>query len=113
MSDKNIKRLLGSHIFIYPFKDENLRPASYNLTASKCAFIKGDKVQKLIVQGECIVIPPGKTGIIYTEESLYVSKWICGTYHSRVELVNKGLGHIGTTLDIDFFVYAIALHNTI
>ena len=113
LSDKNIKRLLGSHIFIYPFKEENLKPASYNLTASKCAFIKEGKVQKLIVKDDCIIIPPGKTGIIETEESLYVSKWICGTYHSRVKLVNKGLGHIGTTLDPDFFgVSAIALHNT-
>lgn len=117
LSDKDIKRLLGTHIFIYPFKEENLKPASYNLTASKCAFIKvneaGNEVQKLIVEEDKIVIPTGKTAIIETEESIYVSKWITGSYHSRVRLVNKGLGHIGTTLDPCFFgVSAIALHNT-
>lgn len=117
LSDKDIKRLLGKQIFIYPFNEDNLKPSSYNLTASKCAFIKvnekGNEVQKIITDGENIVIPAGKTAIIETEESIYVSKWITGTYHSRVKLVNKGLGHIGTTLDPCFFgVSAIALHNT-
>lgn len=114
LSDKDIKKLLGYHIFIYPFKEENLKPASYNLTASKCAFIKDEKGnQKLIVCGNKIIIPKHKTGIIETQESIYVSKWITGTYHSKVKMVNKGIGHIGTTLDPCFFgVSAIALHNT-
>lgn len=114
LSDKGIKKLLGYHIFIYPFKDNNLKPSSYNLTASNCAFIKEeDGTQKLIVEEDTITIPKGKTAIIETEESIYVSRWITGTYHSRVRLVNKGLGHIGTTLDSCFFgVSAIALHNT-
>lgn len=113
LSDKDIKKLLGYHIFIYPFKKENLKPSSYNLTASKCAFIKDDKGnQKLIIKDNKIMIPRGKTAIIETQESIYVSKWITGTYHSKVKLVNKGLGHIGTTLDPCFFgVSAIALHN--
>lgn len=120
LSDKNIRILLGYHIFIYPFKEENLKPSSYNLTASKVAFIKekdktedGDEKEKLIVKDEKIIIPPRKTAIIETEESIYVSKCITGTYHSRVKMVNKGLGHIGTTLDPCFFgVSAIAMNNT-
>lgn len=114
LSDKDIKKLLGYHIFIYPFKEENLKPASYNLTASKCAFVKDKEGnQKLIVCGNKIKIPPHETGIIETQESIYVSKWITGTYHSKVKMANKGIGHIGTTLDPCFFgVSAIALHNT-
>ena len=114
LSDKNIRRLLGYHIFIYPFKEENLKPSSYNLTASKCAFIKEKNGnQKLIVRGNKITIPANKTGIVETQESIYVSKWITGTYHSKVKMANKGIGHIGTTLDPCFFgVSAIALHNT-
>lgn len=113
LSDNDIKKLLGYHIFIYPFKKENLKPSSYNLTASKCAFIKDENGnQKLIVKDDKIIIPPNKTAIIETQESMYVSKWITGTYHSKVKLVNKGLGHIGTTLDPCFFgLSAIALHN--
>ncbi|WP_179207979.1 dCTP deaminase domain-containing protein [Clostridium diolis] len=117
LSDKDIKRLLGYHIFIYPFNKENLKASSYNLTASKFAFVKvkenGEEKQKLIVKDGNIIIPKGKTGIIETRESIYVSKWITGTYHSKVKLVNRGLGHIGTTLDPCYFgVSAIALHNT-
>lgn len=116
LSDRNIKKLLGYHIFIYPFKEENLKPSSYNLTASKFAFIKekenGEEKQKLIIKDNEIIIPPHQTAIIETEESIYVSRWITGTYHSRVKMVNKGLGHIGTTLDPCFFgVSAIAMTN--
>lgn len=113
LSDNDIKKLLGYHIFIYPFKIENLKPSSYNLTASKCAFIKEKNgKQKLIVRDNKIIIPANKTAIIETQESIYVSKWITGTYHSRVKLANKGIGHIGTTLDPCFFgLSAIALHN--
>lgn len=113
LSDRDIRKLLGYHIFIYPFDDKNLKPSSYNLTASPCAFIKEkNETQRLIVKDDTIVIPAGKTGIIETRESIYVSRWITGTYHSRVRLVNRGLGHIGTTLDACFFgVSAIALHN--
>lgn len=117
LSDKDIKKLLGYHIFIYPFKKENLKPSSYNLTASKVAFIKykgedGKVKQKLIVNDDKIIIPPGETAIIETNESIYVSRWIAGTYHSKVKLVNKGLSHIGTTLDPCYFgLSAIAITN--
>ncbi len=33
------------------------------------------------------------------EEAIWVSRRIGGTYHPRVSLVSKGLGHISTTLD--------------
>lgn len=114
LSDRDIKKLLGKHIFIYPFDEKNLKASSYNLTASQCAFIKEDgDIQELIIRDDKIVIPSHKTAIIYTRESIYVSKLITGTYHSRVNLVNKGLGHIGTTLDPTYWgVSAIALHNT-
>ena len=113
LSDKDIKKLLGKQIYIYPFKDENLKGGSYNLTASSFAIVKEDGIDQLIVDGDKIIIPARKTGIIETNESIYVSRWITGTYHSRVKMVNKGLGHIGTTLDPDFFgISAIALHNT-
>lgn len=115
LSDKDIKKLLGQHIFIYPFKKENLKASSYNLTASKCAFVKegGEGKQQLIVKDDNIIIPAGKTAIIETAESIYVSRWITGTYHSRVKLVNKGIGHIGTTLDSCYWgLSAISLQNT-
>lgn len=120
LSDIDIQKLLGTHIFIYPFKKENLKGASYNLTSSRLAFIfvedKSKKCKKelLIVDDkDNINIPKRSTAIIQTNESIYVCNKLAGTYHSRVKLVNKGLGHIGTTLDPQYFgSSAIALHNT-
>jgi deoxycytidine triphosphate deaminase len=58
------------------------------------------------------VLPPRSTVIVATNESIWVSHNIAGTYHSKVKLVSKGIGHIGTTLDPDFLgVALIALHN--
>lgn len=113
LSDKSIKKLLGVHIFIYPFKNKNLQAASYDLTASKCAFIVENDEQKLIVNGDWIIIPKHMTAMIETNESIYVSKRIAGTYHSLVGLTNRGIGHIGTTLDPNYFgVSTISMHNT-
>ena len=113
LSDKKIRKLLGVHIFIYPFENKNLQAASYDLTASKCAFIVEDDEQKLIVKDDYIIIPQHKTAIIETNESIYVSKYIAGTYHSLVGLTNRGIGDIGTTLDPNYFgVSVISLHNT-
>lgn len=117
-SGNDIKKLLGKQIFIYPFYDKNLKGASYNLTASKLAFIIDNddecKNEELIVNNEDdIIIPEHETAIIETDESIYVSNRVCGSYHSRVKLVNKGLAHIGTTLDPCYFgTSAIALQNT-
>lgn len=119
LSDKDIKRELGKNIFIYPFKEENLKGSTYNFTASLCAWIivedyrTGEKKKQLIVDREGnIVIPAGKTALIETEESIYVSSKICGTYHSRVSLVNQGLQQVSTTLDPCYFgTSVIALHN--
>ncbi|MCX5964280.1 MAG: hypothetical protein NT070_14395 [Cyanobacteria bacterium] len=51
-------------------------------------------------------------GSIETNESIWVSKKISGTYHSKVALVSKGLSHIGTTLDPEYVGCSlIAIHN--
>lgn len=113
LSDKQIKKLLGRKIYIWPFKDNNLKGATYNLTASCIAVCDTDKgLKSLINDNNEIVIPPDKTALIQTEESIYVEKDICGTYHSKVSLVSKGLSHIGTTLDPCYFgTSLIAIHN--
>ena len=59
-----------------------------------------------------ITIPPKSTVIVATDESIWVSPQIAGTYHSKVSLVSKGLGHIGAALDPTFLgTFFIALHN--
>jgi deoxycytidine triphosphate deaminase len=118
LSDQDIKRELGKNILIYPFRSKNIKNASYNLTASKLAWSLQTKTS--IYQEDQsdnnkpgkLVIPPNTTALIETLETIWVSSRICGTYHSKVALVSKGLGHIGTTLDPEYIgLSLITVHN--
>lgn len=102
LSNEDIKKELGENILIYPFCLDNIRGASINLTASRCAWLlsSGKSAVTEKPDGSAkITIPNGDTVLVETEEFLWVSKKIAGTYHSKVSLVSKGLSHIGTTLD--------------
>ena len=118
LSDKEIQKYLGKKIYIWPFSVRQLKSSTYNLTASPVAFYEkkdehGKSILKnLITEDDLIKIPPHSTALIQTNESIYVTGDICGTYHSRVGLVKKGLGHIGTTLDPHYFgTSLIAVQN--
>jgi deoxycytidine triphosphate deaminase len=118
LSDQDIKRELGKNILIYPFRSKNIKNASYNLTASKLAWSLQTRQsihQKDQFDNEKpgkLVIPPNTTALIETLETIWVSPRICGTYHSKVALVSKGLGHIGTTLDPEYIGPSlITVHN--
>lgn len=98
LSNKDIFRELGKNIFIYPLKLENIKAASINLTASPLAWSLTTK-GSIVLGSSQIVIPPHDTALIETVENLAVTNKIGGTYHSKVGMVSKGLGHVGTTLD--------------
>ena len=110
LSHVDIGRELGKNIFVYPLCPDNIKGASINLTASSQAWSISTK--KTIVKDGFIVIPPNDTALIETEEAIHVTKRIAGTYHSKVALVSKGLGHVGTTLDPGWIGPSlIAIHN--
>ncbi|MBD2532344.1 hypothetical protein H6G97_23305 [Nostoc flagelliforme FACHB-838] len=112
LSDQDIKRELGRDILIYPFNESNLKGASYNLTASKLAWKIQDGESAYDSSVERIIIPKNSTVLIQTNEAIWVSKRITGTYHSKVGWVSQGIGHIGTTLDPDYIGNSlIAVHN--
>lgn len=59
-----------------------------------------------------ILILPRATTLIETREVLALGANIGGTYHSKVGLVSKGLGHIGTLVGPNFSGDSlIAIHN--
>ena len=59
-----------------------------------------------------ILLLPNATTLIETQEVLSVGNYIGGTYHSKVGLVSKGLGHIGTMVGPNFSGDSlIAIHN--
>lgn len=109
ISNKRFKKLYGKDIFIYPFSEENLKGASYNLTASKVAYYeeqdeKGNKkIVSALIDDTKILCKPNEILYIQTEESIYVSNKISGTYHSKVGWISKGLSPISTTLDPCYF----------
>lgn len=110
LSDTDIKKELGKDILIYPFRKSQLKGASYNLTASTLAWSLTTK-KSIYVNGK-IIIEPGITALIETNEVIWVSQKIAGTYHSKVGMVSQGTGHIGTTLDPNYIGPSlIAIHN--
>ncbi|MFQ6882766.1 dCTP deaminase domain-containing protein [Clostridium sp.] len=126
LSNKDILKLMGKKICIYPFEEKNLQNASYDLTASIIAY-KIDRVtvtsdngnvneleikKSLINEDKQIVIDSGVTAHIQSNEAISISKKICGTYHAKVELCMKGLSPISTTLDPGYIgTSLISLHN--
>lgn len=112
LSNLDIEKEIGINICIYPFSKKNLRGASYNLTASKLAWNIETKRSIYDPQSNKLVIPKQSSVLIETNESIWVSTKISGTYHSKVALVSKGLSHIGTTLDPEYIGCSlIAIHN--
>ncbi|TFH63498.1 dCTP deaminase domain-containing protein [Peribacillus frigoritolerans] len=99
LSNNDIKREMidGKNICVHPLKLDNIKGSSINLTASKMAWRVSDSESAVV--DNVITVPPNDTVCIYTEEAIWVSRRIGGTYHPRVSLVSKGLGHISTTLD--------------
>lgn len=114
LSNEDILNELGKNIYVYPFVSDNIRGNTLNLTSSNMAWsiMQKESIVKVINEKRVIVIPPHDTALIETEETIYVSNKIGGTYHSRVSKVSLGLGHIGTTLDPGWIGPSlIALHN--
>ncbi|KAA0544642.1 hypothetical protein FZW96_19735 [Bacillus sp. BGMRC 2118] len=103
LSDTDIRRSMeNNEILIHPFEEGNLTPVGYNLTPSD--FILSINSHLLVEiyfnnDEKYCYIEPNDTVVIMTREALKVGKDLAGTFHSRVSLVSRGLGHISTTLD--------------
>jgi deoxycytidine triphosphate deaminase len=110
LSIRDLYKEIGKNIFIHPLKIDNIKANTINLTVSEFAWSL--KTKKNIHENAKVTIEPNDTALIYTNEAVYVTKKIGGTYHSKVSLVSKGLGHIGTTLDPEYLgLSLIAIHN--
>lgn len=101
LSDRDIVKELGKNINIYPFDARCLKGASINLTASKMAWSITTKEN--VTKDNQIIIHANDTTLIYTNEIVVISNKLGGTFHSRVNDVSIGCGHIGTTLNPGWF----------
>jgi deoxycytidine triphosphate deaminase len=128
LSEWDIINELGKGIFIYPFnfqggEDHSIRGCCLCLRASEYAYrftINQQTRKKEAVLcyeqdldgNKLIRIPAQKTAILWTNESVFLGNYLCGSLHSKVKLVSQGLGHIGTRVNPNYGgILAIALHN--
>lgn len=107
MSDVDIKNAINNNeMLITPFNieepDEKLTPSGFNFSFTKFIISRNKKIFYEICENEKELyfdLEPGDTALALTKESIWVSKSIGGTFHSKVKYVAEGLGHISTTLD--------------
>lgn len=103
MNDIQIKRARqDGELVICPYEEKNLTPVGYNLSFSRFIIsLRKKAFVKIIHKNKewYFTLKPFDSAIILTRESIWVSKYIGGTFHSKVSMVTKGLGHVSTTLD--------------
>ncbi len=103
LSNKDIEKLIDKEIVIEPFDENCLTPVGYDFIVGDFAYSVDDnqlldpKPSKK--EKTYYIIKPKTTVQLLTKESLWVSKKVAGTFHSKVTLVSQGLSHISTTLD--------------
>lgn len=100
-SDKDIKKALNKDIVIEPFDAACLTPIGYDFRIGDYVFSLEHGLLE-VVNG-CYELPPKSTIQVLTKEALWVSSRIAGTFHSKVSLVSRGLSHISTTLDPQWY----------
>lgn len=132
-SKNDIQKSLGKDIIFFPFKEENIKENSLNLTVSKWAWTLtevdqtelkkignggekkyGEKKSCLINKDgkDCIILFPFSTTMVITNEFLAIGKSIGGTIHTRVGTAALGVGHISTMLGPSYMGrLCVPLHN--
>ena len=142
LSRKDIEKELGRGINVYPLHSSNIKGNSINFTIGQNAWSlgrgqiikdtdgkwivapKGENGRKKtdIMPGKSAIVSDGKkrilillphtTTIVETSEVIGVDNYIGGTLHSKVGMVAKGVGDIGTMLGPGFCGHLmISLHN--
>lgn len=100
-SDQDIKRALGKDIVIEPLIADGVTPVGYDFHVGNFVHSLESGILEPI-NGDYL-LPPKNTVRILTQESLWVSGRVAGLFHSKVSLVSKGLSHIATTLDPNWY----------
>lgn len=103
MNDVQInKARREGELVICPYSDKKLTPVGYNLSFSRfIVSLRKRAFVKIKHRGNewYFDLKPHETVLVWTRESIWVSRFIGGTFHSKVSLVTRGLGHVSTTLD--------------
>lgn len=96
VSNVDIEKGLGKHIGIYPLEKDQIEGASIDLTASEYAF--SVKQGCSVIKEGNIVIDPGDTVIVFTNESISLDSHFVGACYNRISFSMKGLLHSSSPL---------------
>ncbi len=100
LSKESITRKLGRHILIFPLDRGRIKGVGYNLSVSSFGWsLRTKRELRQTPDGSAFVVDAGDTALVETEETVWVSKGIAGTLHSKVDRVSEGFSSISTTLD--------------
>ena len=103
MSHIDIERAISEKDLIITGDDRKITPAGVNLRFSPIIFSLASKSMipiKKEKDNHCYIeIEAGDMIFALTQESIWVSKNVGGTVHSKVKYVSLGLGHVSTTID--------------
>ncbi|BCL37717.1 dCTP deaminase domain-containing protein [Nostoc sp. MS1] len=118
LSDRDIiDELVRGNLLFYPFNKERLKGSVLGLTASKCAYsIKNKSLLKIETDVDSnrsyFEIDERDTVLIFTNECIALNDFYCGTIHSKVLIVSRGLSHIGTKVNPGWSgILSIPIHN--
>lgn len=103
LSIKSLIGLLGKNILIHPFVKKRLKGVGYNLSVGRFGWSLKKKEKLSCTEDNLhFIVEPGDTALIMTNETLWLSRKIAGTLHTKVDRVSEGFSSISTTLDPDW-----------
>lgn len=115
LSEKEIINELGKGILFHPLKRGSIRSCNLCLTASEYNYALGKKEPLKIHEDlgkKYFYLPPRDTVLVWTDESIWLSNSFCASIHSTVNIVSKGIGHLGTRINPNWSgVLCITFHN--
>ena len=110
LSNVNLESALGKHIGIYPLDSSRIEGASIDLTASQYAFSVNEK--KSVVKNGVIIIDPGDTVIVFSNESISLDKHYAGACYNRISFSMKGIIHASSPLKPNYTGrFSVTLYN--
>ena len=96
---KELWEVLGNKIIIYPYKEESVGPACYDVSMGPLAYSPTRGSIFFIPKGEALEILPGENMLVLTEEFLALPPFVGAILQLRVSLVLRGL--VASTGKID------------
>lgn len=92
LSDTGIRDAIDrGELQIAPFEEENLEPASVDLTLGDEAFRASDDDKITLSEGDTLTLPPGEMALVLTREQLEVGTEIAGNIGLRSYFARKGI----------------------